>query len=137
MGAGKTRAGFKMVVSVVLDKVRPLQAYSEKWGCLEPSMGFWLEEGRTSCWGTSEPQGRPLLASGVTTSPHEGRKKGTEHWRTNRGGRAVTLCLFALSPHSHMPPIPLCQASPGRSHTSRCTLTAAQRETLQSSPFHR
>lgn len=61
------------IVSVVLDKVRPLQAYSEKWGCLEPSMGFWLEEGRTSWWGTSEPQGRPLLASGVATSPHKGR----------------------------------------------------------------
>lgn len=108
MGAGKTRAGFKMVVSVVLDKVRPLQAYSEKWGCLEPSMGFWLEEGRTSCWGTSEPQGRPLLASGVTTSPHEGRKKGTEHWRTNRGGRAVTavlICLKSTQPHAPHPAV--------------------------------
>lgn len=41
------------ILSMVLIKARPLQAYfyfqaphSEKRGCLEPSMGFWLREAR-------------------------------------------------------------------------------------------
>lgn len=59
------------ILSVVLIKARPLQAYfyfqapdSEKWGCLEPSMGFWLGEARAGhhVQTPPSPRSRPLLS---------------------------------------------------------------------------